>query len=60
MAERVIKRLQDWRLDDGAWHGAEFSVFAQAAILADIAGVQVVKPRLTGRQLHRVSGASTP
>jgi hypothetical protein len=57
MAESVIKRLQEWRLDDGARHGAEFSVFAHAATLADIAGVQLVKPRVNGRQLHRVSQA---
>ena len=44
---------------DGAWHGAEFSVVAQAAILADIARVQLVKPHITGRQLHRVSQADS-
>jgi hypothetical protein len=59
MAKSVIKRLQEWRLDDGAWHGAEFSVFARAATLADIAGVQLVKPRVTGRQLHRMSQADS-
>jgi len=47
MAESVIKRLQEWRL-----HVAEFSVFDHAATLADIAGVQLVKPRVNGRQLH--------
>jgi len=41
MAECVIKRLQEWHLDDGAWHGAEYSVLACAATLADIAGVQL-------------------
>jgi len=55
MAESVIKRLQEWRLDDDAWHGGEFSVFARAATLAEIAGVQLVKSRINGGQLHRVS-----
>ena len=55
-AEMVAgKRLQKWRLDDRTWLGGEYSVFAQAEIFADIAGVHLAKPRTAGRQLHRVS-----
>ena len=52
-AEMVAgKRLQKWRLDDRTWLGGEYSVFAQAEIFADIAGVHLAKPRTAGRQLH--------
>jgi len=55
MIDNVNKRLNEWRLDDSAWLGGEFSFFAQAERFADIACVQLAKPRTTGRQLHRVS-----
>ena len=42
-------------MDDRTWLGGEYSVFAQAEIFADIAGVHLVKPHTAGRQLHRVS-----
>jgi len=39
-------------------HGmAPNSVSARAETLADIAGMQLVKPHINGRQLHRVSQA---
>ena len=55
MVAGINKRLQKWRMDDRTWLGGEYSVFAQAEIFADIAGVHVAKPRTAGRQLHRVS-----
>src|SRR5258706_10895150 len=36
----------------------EYSVFAQAVTFANIIGIQLVKPRVTSRQLHRVSQAN--
>ena len=55
MVAGINKRLQKWRMDDCTWLRGEYSVFAQAEIFADIAGVHLAKPRTAGRQLHRVS-----
>ena len=57
MVAGINKRLQKWRLDDRTWLGGEYSVFAQAEIFADIAGVHVVKPPTAGRQLQSVTTA---
>ena len=44
MINYVNKRLNKWRVDDSAWVGGEFSVFAQAEMFADIASVHLIKP----------------
>ena len=42
-------------MDDNVWHGGDFSVFSGCEQLAQAAGIELMKPRLTGRQQHRVS-----
>ena len=45
--ERVIKRRHEWRLDESAWRGTEFSVLLERhhLLISDIAGAPLVKPR---------------
>ena len=52
MACSIIEHLQRWHVDDSVWHG-DFSVFSGCEQLAQAA--ELMKPRLTGRQQHRVS-----
>src|SRR6218665_1461463 len=58
MIDSINKRLREWRGDDSAWHGVPFSVFTQAEQLAEIAGIEIAKPRIVGRQQHRASATS--
>lgn len=59
MVNDVNNRLQEWRNDDSAWLGGSYSVLEQAEGLAAIAGVQLSKPRLAGRQMHRASAVNS-
>ena len=51
----IIEYLQRWRVDDNVWHGSDFSVFSECEQLAQTAGIELMKPGLTGRQQRQVS-----
>ena len=56
MACSIIEHLERWRVDDSVWHDGNFSVFSGCEQLAQAAELaELRKPRLTGRQEHRVS-----
>ena len=55
MACSTIEHLHRWRVDDSVWHGGDFSVFSGCKQLAQAAGIELMKPRLTDRQQHWVS-----
>ena len=59
MVTDVNNTLQEWRRDDNAWLGGSYSVFEQADGFASIIGVQLTKPRLSGRQMHRASAVNS-
>lgn len=59
MVNDVNKTLQEWRRNDNAWLGGSYSVFEQANGFASIIGVQLTKPRLSGRQMHRASAVNS-
>ena len=53
MACSIIEHLQRWRVDDSVWHVDDFSVFSGCEQLAQAAGIELMKPRLTGRRTGR-------
>ena len=50
MACTIIDHLQRCCVDDSIWH----SVISGCEELARASGIELIKPRLTGRQQHRV------
>jgi hypothetical protein len=59
MVHDVNKTLQEYRNNDSAWLGDSYSVIEQAEGLAAIVGVQLSKPRLSGRQMQRASAVNS-
>ena len=53
--EEVRNTLSSWRSDDNEWKGNYFSVFNIVQRYADIAGIEIEKPRCPSRLVYRSS-----
>ena len=53
--EEVRNTLSSWRSDDNEWEGNYFSVFNTVQRYADIAGIEIEKPRCPSRLVYRSS-----